>query len=192
MRKSIGTTQRQTRSAASSIRSWPNCRAVQAAILLCDLHGLTHARRPRQSAARRARSPGDWPAPESSSATGSTVAVLRRLLDSPGVLPGVATEAVTDADGRFRLQGLGRERLASLNIRGPGIADTSIVVMTREAADVHTRPQGATKDLVTYGAGSRARTRTGPERDGRGARQGVRGAASECLGRPRDQGNRRA
>jgi hypothetical protein len=75
-----------------------------------------------------------------------------RSLNTPGVLPGVVTEAVTDADGRFRLEGLGRERLAHLNIRGPGIAEKSIVVMTREAADVHVRPMGASKDLVTYGA----------------------------------------
>ena len=93
-----------------------------------------------------------------------------RRLDTPGVLPGVTTEALTDADGRFRFNGLGRERLASLNIRGHGIAETSIVVMTREAADVHVRPMGAQEDLVTYGANftlalERGRTVTGVVRD---------------------------
>ena len=93
-----------------------------------------------------------------------------RSLDTPGVLPGVTTEAVTDADGRFRLEGLGRERLARLNIRGPGVAETSIVVMTREAADVHVAALGASEDLVTYGASftlalERGRTVTGVVRD---------------------------
>ena len=91
-----------------------------------------------------------------------------RRLSTPSVLPGVATEAVTDADGRFRLKGLGRERLAHLVIRGPGIAEASIVVMTREAADVH--PLRASKDLVTYGASftlalGPGRTVTGVVRD---------------------------
>ena len=110
-----------------------------------------------------------------------------RSLDTPGVLPGVATEAVTDADGRFRFKGLGRDRLARLSIRGPGIADTSIVVMTRDAADVHARPLGAPEDLVTYGASFTLSAGTGPDRDGRGARQGVGYAARGCLGWPRDR-----
>jgi RNA polymerase sigma factor (sigma-70 family) len=93
-----------------------------------------------------------------------------RRLESPDVLPGVTTEAVTDADGRFRFKGLGREWLASLKIRGHGIAETSIVVMTREAADVHVRPMGAQEELVTYGASFtltlvRGRTVTGVVRD---------------------------
>jgi hypothetical protein len=93
-----------------------------------------------------------------------------RRTTTPGELPGVATEAVTDADGRFRLEGLGRERLARLNIRGPGVAETSISVMTREAADVHVRPWKAREDLVTYGSSftlelKRGRTVTGMVRD---------------------------
>ncbi len=91
-------------------------------------------------------------------------------LDTPRVLPSAGTEAVTNADGRFRFTGLGRERLARLSIRGPGVADRSIVVMTREAADVHARSRRATDDLVTYGASftltlERGRTVTGMVRD---------------------------
>ncbi|MDR3638059.1 MAG: sigma-70 family RNA polymerase sigma factor [Isosphaeraceae bacterium] len=93
-----------------------------------------------------------------------------RSLDTPGALPGVATETVTDADGRFRFEGLGRERLARLTIRGPGIAETSIVVMTRESAPVRARPLGASEDYVTYGASftlalERGRTVSGVVRD---------------------------
>jgi RNA polymerase sigma factor (sigma-70 family) len=75
-----------------------------------------------------------------------------RSLYTPAVLPGIATEAVTDADGRFRFNGLGRERLARLKIRGPGIADTSIEVMTREAPDIRSRPAGIPGDIAIYGA----------------------------------------
>jgi RNA polymerase sigma factor (sigma-70 family) len=93
-----------------------------------------------------------------------------RRLASPGVLPGVTTEVLSDADGRFLLDRLGRERLARLTIRGTGVAEKSIVVMTREAADVRVRPLGAAEDLVTYGAGftlmmERGRTVTGVVRD---------------------------
>ena len=54
----------------------------------------------------------------------------------PIVLPGVATEAITDADGRFLLAGLGRDRLAELKITAPGVVDTYLTVMTRDAPDL--------------------------------------------------------
>jgi hypothetical protein len=93
-----------------------------------------------------------------------------RQLEMPGVLPGATTEAVTDADGRFRLAGLGRERFARLDFRGPRVAGKSIVVMTREAADFRVRPLNWPEDLVIYGAGftvalERGRTVTGVVRD---------------------------
>ncbi len=75
-----------------------------------------------------------------------------RSLSTPEVLPGVTTEVVTDADGRFRLDGLGRERLVRLSVRGSGVVETSIEVMTRDAPDIHARPLGASEALVTYGA----------------------------------------
>ncbi len=37
----------------------------------------------------------------------------------------------TDKDGRFRLTGFGRDRVAHLQIRGPGIEDTDVEVITR-------------------------------------------------------------
>jgi protocatechuate 3,4-dioxygenase beta subunit len=75
-----------------------------------------------------------------------------RSLSTPGVLPRVTTEAVTDANGLFRFNGLGRERLVRLNIRGPGVVDTSIEVMTRAVPDVPARPELPSEDQVTYGA----------------------------------------
>src|SRR5207247_5921628 len=43
---------------------------------------------------------------------------------------------VTDADGRFRLTGLGRDRLAVLGLEGPVIPYTGLVVATRPAAAI--------------------------------------------------------
>ncbi|QDV39200.1 sigma-70 family RNA polymerase sigma factor [Tautonia plasticadhaerens] len=42
----------------------------------------------------------------------------------------------TDADGRFRLDGLGRERLAELILTGPGIAASHLFAMTRDVPAV--------------------------------------------------------
>jgi RNA polymerase sigma factor (sigma-70 family) len=75
-----------------------------------------------------------------------------RSTDAPGVLPGLAHRVVTDADGRFRLGGLGRERLARLEIRAPGVVDTTIDVMTRDAPDVSGRLDGMAQDRVIHGA----------------------------------------
>jgi hypothetical protein len=96
-----------------------------------------------------------------------------RSLSSPAVaaLHGVTAEAVTDADGRFRLTGLGRERLAQLYVKGPGVVDTSLTVMTREAPDE--RPERGKEfgdSVVTLGAGftlrlEPGRTVTGVVRD---------------------------
>ncbi|WP_422931853.1 sigma-70 family RNA polymerase sigma factor [Singulisphaera sp. PoT] len=58
-----------------------------------------------------------------------------KSLYNPGVLPGVKAETVTDADGRFRIDGLGPDCFATLEIRGPGVAETSIEVMTREGPE---------------------------------------------------------
>jgi beta-lactamase regulating signal transducer with metallopeptidase domain len=63
-----------------------------------------------------------------------------RQLDRPRMLPGVATEMLTDVDGRFTLTGLGRDRLAELTVSGPQVADTRLTVMTRDAPDIAVRP----------------------------------------------------
>jgi hypothetical protein len=56
----------------------------------------------------------------------------------------------TAADGRFRLTGVGRDRLVSLALEGPAIAHTDLVVTTRPAAAISSSGGilGATFDCV--------------------------------------------
>jgi RNA polymerase sigma factor (sigma-70 family) len=73
-----------------------------------------------------------------------SVEVLARLLqgdarDWPthccrGLLPGQPPSIATAADGRFRLTGLGRDRLVSLTVEGPGLEHTLVTVVTRSLA----------------------------------------------------------
>jgi RNA polymerase sigma factor (sigma-70 family) len=44
---------------------------------------------------------------------------------------------ITDADGRFRIEGIGRERVVSLRIEGPTIETTHAEVRTRPGATIH-------------------------------------------------------
>ena len=44
---------------------------------------------------------------------------------------GLATRIISDADGRFRLTGIGRERMTRLVFSGPAVACTSATVLTR-------------------------------------------------------------
>ena len=52
-------------------------------------------------------------------------------------LPATIVIATTGPDGRFRLAGIGRERIAELLISGPTIATTQVYAMSRDGADVH-------------------------------------------------------
>jgi protocatechuate 3,4-dioxygenase beta subunit len=71
---------------------------------------------------------------------GAEIAVLGVSSDSPhrrtwrGPLPERPPGAATDADGHFRLRGLGRDRLALLAVVGPAIRHESLSVATRPAA----------------------------------------------------------
>ncbi len=55
-------------------------------------------------------------------------------------LPGQPASVVTDADGRFRLSGVGRERIVKLAVEGPMIQSAMIDVMTRAGATVSSPP----------------------------------------------------
>jgi beta-lactamase regulating signal transducer with metallopeptidase domain len=78
----------------------------------------------------------------------------RDLGHRPEFLPGLTTETRTDADGRFKLSGLGRDRLAVLSISAPTVVDTTLTVMTRDGPDVGTflDPDG-TPTRIIHGAG---------------------------------------
>jgi RNA polymerase sigma factor (sigma-70 family) len=67
-----------------------------------------------------------------------------------GPLPGQRGVATTDAEGRFRLTGLGRERLMTLALEGPAIPYTSIQAVTRSTDGTTTQAaaRGATFDYV--------------------------------------------
>jgi hypothetical protein len=69
-------------------------------------------------------------------------------------IPGLTNETKTDAEGRFTFKGLGRDRLAVLNVSAPSVVDTTLTVMTRDAPDVDTVPgfNGKTTQVI-HGAG---------------------------------------
>jgi RNA polymerase sigma factor (sigma-70 family) len=50
---------------------------------------------------------------------------------SPAGVPGLPVKLTTDADGRFRLNGVGRERTVALQVSGPKIENDLVMVMTR-------------------------------------------------------------
>lgn len=68
-----------------------------------------------------------------------------------GPLPGQSAHATTAADGRFRLTGLGRDRLVTLALEGPALLPMKRLVMTRPAATVPAgimRPGGVPFEVV--------------------------------------------
>jgi RNA polymerase sigma factor (sigma-70 family) len=56
-------------------------------------------------------------------------------------LPMAVASATTGPDGGFRLTGIGRERVALLNISGPSIATAEVYAMSRDGDAVRTRDQ---------------------------------------------------
>src|SRR5262249_51327011 len=51
-----------------------------------------------------------------------------------GSLPGQPAVLTTDSDGRFRVTGLGRDRIVRLALEGPAIQDTILAAATRATA----------------------------------------------------------
>jgi len=87
-------------------------------------------------------------------------------LPRPYVLPGVAGETITDGDGRFRMTGLGRNRLAELEVTAPRVVTTVLTVMTRDSADVIDRDPDGKPRRTILGAGFTLRLK--PSRTVRG------------------------
>jgi RNA polymerase sigma factor (sigma-70 family) len=73
-----------------------------------------------------------------------------------GVLPGHTPVLTTGADGRFRLAGVGRERVVRLHLEGPAIATADLEVMTRAADTVRLSPGGGGGGAGGGGVGPRA------------------------------------
>jgi RNA polymerase sigma factor (sigma-70 family) len=68
-------------------------------------------------------------------------------------LPGQPTSVTTDAEGRFRLTGVGRDRIVELQIEAPTIQSATITAMTRPSATVSSPPGTGTVVAKTiYGA----------------------------------------
>ena len=70
--------------------------------------------------------------------------------------PALPGGVITDADGRFRIAGLGLDTLARLQISGPGIAFKRVQVLTRAMNPIFGEPVdpsvAGVDDSVTYGA----------------------------------------
>jgi beta-lactamase regulating signal transducer with metallopeptidase domain len=96
-----------------------------------------------------------------------TMTDYERSLYRPQI-PGLTAETRTDAQGRFTLTGLGRDRLAELSVSAPGVVDTTLTVMTRDGPDVGTRllPDGKPTEVI-HGAGFALKLRPGRTVKGR-------------------------
>jgi RNA polymerase sigma factor (sigma-70 family) len=70
---------------------------------------------------------------------------LPRLLTASEV-PVLAGKITTDADGRFKLSGIGRNRLVTLRIDGPTIASTKLHVLTRPGKTIEVPETSANFD----------------------------------------------
>ncbi|WP_435021780.1 sigma-70 family RNA polymerase sigma factor [Tundrisphaera sp. TA3] len=78
---------------------------------------------------------GDLPGWIARARNGAAGNLWQGLENLPMERPGpIAAEA--GPDGRFRLTGVGRDRIAELNITGPGLATTRVNVLSREEATI--------------------------------------------------------
>jgi RNA polymerase sigma factor (sigma-70 family) len=70
--------------------------------------------------------------------------------------PGGRNTRTTDADGRFEVKGVGRDRIASLLIQGPMLADSTLYAMARPAKGppkLRPNPTTRNRDMMFYGSG---------------------------------------
>lgn len=70
------------------------------------------------------------------SATFMTGINYKRQINKHFELMDLRSELVTDAEGRFELSGIGRDRIAQFEVTAPSIVTTRIQVMTRESESV--------------------------------------------------------
>ena len=160
--------------------------------------------RPRNPEGRRARPlarPGQAPADmnEYIRAEGVLMSLIEfdLLGDRPVVYAPLIAAATSDADGRFTLRGIGRERVAELYIDGvPDKASTLIAVVTRvlRPLDVPALTPETSKIVVNGRPPARAirppvrdRTRTGANDRGGGQRPQDRRASGRREGRRADR-----
>ena len=88
---------------------------------------------------RRATSPAGSPGP-ATAATGNLWPGPASICRSTG---SSRSPPRTGADGRFRLTGIGRDRIAELIVSGPGIATTQVYVMSRDEPEIQLRRPAA-------------------------------------------------
>jgi hypothetical protein len=85
---------------------------------------------------------------------GESASAFERLRDSWFPQPDLAPR-LTDADGMFRLTGVGRERAAHLVFEGPSIAPASVTAVTRHLAPLaqtRTAPSASKESIPLVGA----------------------------------------
>ena len=71
----------------------------------------------------------------------------------PNPLPGQPASVTTDSEGRFKLTGIGRDRIVEMEIEAPTIQSATITAMTRPSATVSSPPGTSTVVAKTiYGA----------------------------------------
>lgn len=85
-----------------------------------------------------------------------------RSLTNPLALPRMMLEGRTDAEGRFELSGLGRDRLVGLEISAPTVVVTHLTAVTRTIPNVETRLDfNGQPTNVIHGSGFSVRLKAG-------------------------------
>ena len=83
---------------------------------------------------------------------GESAATAKYLQDPLSTVVTGLTPQLTDANGRFRLAGVGPERVAHLAFEGPSIAQASVYVVTRPLAQTKTASSASQESVFLVGA----------------------------------------
>src|SRR5262249_52586198 len=76
---------------------------------------------------------------------GALIMASRRLYQPTAA--GLTETVAVDADGRFEITGVGRDRLLALRFEGDGIESATIRVVTQQTFDVKTLPKASTRGM---------------------------------------------